>query len=152
LPLDTSLSTCPLAHLSPCSVHPWPPPPREASSPPPRGRVAQHNSAGYVHSAACGSDQARTPSLRARACAPSRTGAPLGTTPPQGCTRVLQHEERPTLDSGRTCSVLLSREKSKGPTRDRHQLAKGDRESGSTWGIIASILQPKTPSRKYEPL
>ena len=36
-----------------------------------------------LHSAASGSGQAGTPSLRASACAPSRTYRPLCTTPPQ---------------------------------------------------------------------
>ena len=127
LPLDPSLSTCLISHLSPCSVHPWPPPPREACPPHPRGRFAQHNAAGYVHPVACGSDQARTPSLSAQERAP----------PPAPAAPSIPHHHRGahachTLDSGRTCSVLLSQEKSKGPTSDRHQLAKGDRESGST--------------------
>jgi len=41
------------------------------------------SAAASLHSAARGSGQAGTPSLRASACAPSRSYGPLGTTPPQ---------------------------------------------------------------------
>ena len=92
----------PLPPSSHGSPRPWPPPPPEASPQPSRDPALQRQAAGYLHSAACGNAQADTP---------SQTRDPRCTTPPQGHHQLKEHQERPTPNSGHTCSGLLSRDK-----------------------------------------
>ena len=84
LPLDPSLSASriPPAH-SPCPSPPRPPSPPEDAPPPTRCRWSQRDGAASIHPAASGSGQVGTSFLRAGACAPSRSRAPISTKPPQ---------------------------------------------------------------------
>ena len=101
LPLDPSLSASRIPPApSPCSSPPRPPSPPAAAPPPPHALPTQLDAAAFFQTAARGSGQAGTSSLRASARAPCRTRAHLCTTPPQYQEREREKERERERERG----------------------------------------------------